>query len=131
MTTQNKLIYDDEFDALAITIVNSGKAFKDVAQHLRSDLSPQSAYAWLKACVNSKGDQNLTLGQVKELMKFCGERDALFWLCDQLESERPKRVSREDRQAALVGEFNRHVDILNGLAKELNVSGLIVARAAG
>lgn len=131
MTTQNKLVYDDEFDALSITVANSDKTVKEVAQHLWPDMKPESAYARLKACLNPHGDQRLTFGQVKQVMKFCGQRDALYWLCDELDNERPKNISREDRQAALVNEFNRKVDELNRLAKELHVSGLIVARAAG
>jgi len=52
-----KLFYDDEFDALQQMIAASNRTFKDCALFLRPDLKPESAYAWLKACVNPHGDR--------------------------------------------------------------------------
>ena len=40
-----KLFYDDEFDAIATAIGDSGKPFKLVAGHLFPDMKPESAYA--------------------------------------------------------------------------------------
>jgi hypothetical protein len=40
-----KLFYDDEFDAIATAIGNSGKPFKLVAAHIFPDMKPESAYA--------------------------------------------------------------------------------------
>jgi len=64
-----KLFFDDEFDAIACAIGNSGKPFKLVAAHMFPDMKPESAYSRLKACCSPAGDQRLTFGQVVRLMQ--------------------------------------------------------------
>jgi hypothetical protein len=73
-----KLFYDDEFDAIATAIGNSGKPFKIVAAHMFPDLKPESAYAKLKACCSPTGTERLTFGQVIRLMAFCEQYDPLL-----------------------------------------------------
>ncbi len=66
-----KLFYDDEFDAIATAIGNSGHEFKTVAAHMFPDMKPESAYARLKACCNPTGDQRLSFGQTVRLHEWC------------------------------------------------------------
>jgi hypothetical protein len=91
-----KLFYDDEFDAIATAIGNSGKPFKLVAAHMFPDMKPESAYAKLKECTNPTGDQRLTFGQVIRLMHFCECYDPLHYACDDTLHARPDRKAPED-----------------------------------
>ena len=97
-----KLFYDDEFDAIATAIGNSGKPFKLVAAHLFQDMKPESAYARLKECCSSTGDQRLTFGQVIRLMAYCECYDPLLYACDETLHARPDRKAPEDEAVKLV-----------------------------
>lgn len=107
-----KLFYDDEFDAIATAIGDSGKPFKDVAQHIFPDMKAESAYARLKACCNPTGDQRLTFGQVIRLMTFCESYDPLLHACDETLHARPDRKSPED-------EFVKLAEVVSGAANTL------------
>lgn len=107
-----KLFYDDEFDAIATAIGNSGKDFKKVAAFMFPDMKPESAYARLKACVNPTGDQRLTFGQVVRLMSFCECYDPLYHACDETLHARPDRKAPEDEAVKLV-------EVLNGAAQTM------------
>ncbi len=104
-----KLFYDDEFDAIATAIGDSGKPFKVVAGHIFPDMKPESAYARLKECCNPTGDQRLTFGQVIRLMTFCESYDPLMHACDETLHARPDRKSPEDETVKLV-------EVINGAA---------------
>lgn len=97
-----KLFYDDEFDAIATAISNSGKQFKEVAAHIFPDMKPDSAYARLKQCCSPTGDQRLTFGQVIRLMVFCNAYDPLMHACDETLHARPDRKTAEDEELKLV-----------------------------
>lgn len=97
-----KLFYDDEFDAIATAIGDSGKPFKDVAQHIFPDMKAESAYARLKACCSPTGDQRLTFGQVIRLMTFCESYDPLHHACDETLHARPDRKAPEDEAIKLM-----------------------------
>ena len=104
-----KLFYDDEFDAIATAIGNSGKPFKIVAAHIFPDMKPESAYAKLKACCSPTADERLTFGQVIRLMTFCESYDPLMHACDETLHARPDRKSPEDETVKLV-------EVINGAA---------------
>lgn len=97
-----KLFYDDEFDAIATAIGNSGKPFKLVAAHIFPDMKPESAYARLKECCSPMGDQRLTFGQVIRLMAYCECYDPLLHACDETLHARPDRKAPEDEAIKLV-----------------------------
>lgn len=97
-----KLFYDDEFDAAARAIGESGKPFKLVTAHLFPDMRPESAYARLKECCSPVGDQRLTFGQVIRLMVFCECYDPLMHACDETLHARPDRKAAEDEAVKLV-----------------------------
>lgn len=107
-----KLFYDDEFDALATAIGNSGKPFKIVAAHMFPDMKPESAYAKLKACCSPTGGERLTFGQVIRLMAFCESYDPLYYGCDETLHARPDRKAPEDEAVKLV-------EVLNGAAQTM------------
>jgi hypothetical protein len=101
----SRLFYDDEFDALAQTIANSEKPFKQCAGFLFPHLKPESQYARLKACLNAEKDERLTLGQIIALCRFCGTYDALHFMADELDHERPAKRAPEDELAVLIREY--------------------------
>lgn len=100
-----KLFYDDEFDALAQTIANSERTFKQCAAFLFPHLKPESQYARLKCCLNAERDERLTLGQIIALCKFCGAFDALYFMADELEHDRPVKRAPEDELTKLLREY--------------------------
>lgn len=101
-----KLFYDDECDALAQTIANSEKTFKECAALLFPHLKHESQYARLKNCLNpAKEDERLSFGQIILLCRFCDSYDALHFMADELDHERPARRAPEDEKAALQRAF--------------------------
>jgi hypothetical protein len=102
MAASQKLFYDDEIDALNQMVSNSERTTKEVAQFLFPDMSSESAYAKLKACLSPTGDQRLRFGQVLAAMRFCGHYDPLYHACDETLHARPSRVAPEDEQVRIV-----------------------------
>ena len=99
-----KLFYDDEFDALAQTIANSERSFKECAALLFPHLKPESQYARLKNCLNPDKDERLSFGQIIALCRFCGSFDALHFMADELQHTRPARKEPDDEKNALMRE---------------------------
>ena len=102
-----KLFYDDEYDAIATAIGNSGKPFKLVAAHMFPDMRPESAYAKLKACCTPTGSERLTFGQVLRLMNYCECYDPLLHACDETLHARPDRKAPNDEAVKLVEVINQ------------------------
>lgn len=114
-----KLFYDDEFDAIAQAISDSGKEFKTVAAHIFPDMKPESAYAKLKKCVHPDADERLTFGQVIRLMKFCEAFDPLMHACDETLHARPDRKAPEDEEAKLSGVIQHAADTMERAMKAI------------
>lgn len=114
-----KLFYDDEFDAIATAIGNSGKTFKEVAGYMFPDMKTESAYARLKACCSPTGDQRLTFGQVLRLMNFCEAYDPLMHACDETLHARPDRKTAGDEEVKLVEVLNSAANTMNRAMKAL------------
>jgi hypothetical protein len=125
-----KLFYDDEFDALAQTIANSDKTFKQCACYLFPHLKQESAYARLKACLNPEKDERLTLGQIIALARFCEAYDALHFMADELDHERPAKKAPEDELARLQREYINAVKALQSLTPKLEAAQTKLARVA-
>lgn len=121
-----RLFYDDEFEAIRASI-ESGKGYKATATFLWPTMKPESAYARLKACTNSHGDQHLRYGEVVALMRFNGTDDALMWACDETDHDRPARRAPADKVSELVAEFNRQAESLKGLASQIERAGGVAA----
>jgi hypothetical protein len=114
-----KLFYDDEFDAIASAIGNSGKPFKLVAAHLFPDMKPESAYARLKECCSPTGDQRLTFGQVLRLMRYCEAYDPLAYICDETLHARPSRKDPSDELVNLTEVIHGAADTMNRALKAI------------
>jgi hypothetical protein len=114
-----KLFYDDEFDAIATAIGNSGKPFKLVAAHLFPDMKPESAYARLKECCSPTGDQRLTFGQVLRLMRYCEAYDPLAYICDETLHARPSRKDPSDELVNLTEVIHGAADTMNRALKAI------------
>src|ERR1700758_485410 len=113
-----RLFYEDEFDAIATAIGNSGKPFKDIAREMFPDMKPESAYARLKACCSSEGDQRLTFGQTIRLMKYLNNYDPLLFACDETLHARPDRKAAKDEEVRLVEAINGAADVMRrGMGK--------------
>lgn len=127
------LFYDDEFDALTQTISNSRRGFKEAAAFLFPHLKPESAYARLKACLNSERDERLTVGQVIALCRFCESYDVLMFMADELSHARPVPITRDDERARLQREFVESTrvqqHILERLERLAEVPGMASVRA--
>lgn len=114
-----KLFYDDEFDAIATAIGESGKPFKLVAAHMFPDMKPESAYARLKECCSPIGDQHLTFGQVVRLMRFCEAYDPLLYACDETLHARPTRKDPSDELVNLTEVIHGAADTMNRALKAI------------
>lgn len=111
--------YDDEFDAIATAIGESGKPFKLVAAHIFPDMKPESAYAKLKECCSATGDQRLTFGQVIRLMRFCEAYDPLLHACDETLHARPSRKDPSDELVNLTEVINGAADTMSRALKAI------------
>jgi hypothetical protein len=124
-----KLFYDDEFDALTAAIHSSGKPFKLVAAHLFPDMRPESAYARLKSCTSTLGDQRLTFGQVIRLMVFCGTFDPLMYACSETGHAPPELQAPEDEAAHLASIIKEASQTIERAARALEQSQARTGRA--
>lgn len=115
-----KLFYDDEFDAIATAIGDSGKTFKEVAGFMFPDMKAESAYARLKACCSPTGDQRLSFGQVIRLMAFCECYDPLLHACDETLHARPDRKTAADEEVKLVEVLSNAANTMNRAMKALD-----------
>lgn len=101
-----KLFYDDENDAVAQMIANSERTFKECAAFLFPHLKPESQYARLKNCLRSdKTDEKLSFGQIIALARFCEAYDALYFMADELDHDRPVKRAPADELAELIREY--------------------------
>jgi hypothetical protein len=109
---QMKMFFEDEYEALALMISNSGKTIKEIAIFLWPDMKAESAYAKLKACLNPKGDENFRFSQVVTLMNFCNSYEPLQYSCDETMHARPDRKCPEDDMVKLSETIQGAADVL-------------------
>jgi hypothetical protein len=118
---QEKLFYEDEFEALQMMISGSDKSVKEVAGFLFPHLKPESAYARLKACLNPERDERLTLGQIIAAMVFCKRYDPLMFACDETLHARPDRKAPEDEEVRLVEVISEAGETLGKAMRQLEL----------
>lgn len=111
--------YEDEYEAMRMTISDSDRSFKEVAAYLFPDRKPDSAYSRLKACLNEDKDERLTFGQVIRMCKFCERWHALMYFCDQTMHARPPRMAVEDQQVQLTSAINSAAATLQNAMAQL------------
>jgi hypothetical protein len=116
---QEKLFYEDEFEALSLMISNSEKTFGQVAQHLFPTKKYESAYARLKACLNPEKDERLTFGEIIAAMKFCECYTPLMFACDETLHARPDRKAAKDEEVRLVEAINGAADVMRRAMSKL------------
>lgn len=118
---QDKLFFEDEYEALNLMISNSGKTAKELAVFLFPHLKMDSACARLKACLNSEKDERLTFGQIIAAMKFCERYEPLMFACDETLHARPDRRAPKDEEVRLVEAMNSASSMLAKAMKQLEV----------
>ena len=117
---QDKLFFDDEYEALNLMISNSQKSSKELADYLFPHLKPESAYARLKSCLNSEKDERLTFGQIIAAMKFCESYEPLLYACDETLHARPDRKAASDEEVRLVEALNSAAAMMNAAMRKLD-----------
>ena len=126
---QEKLFYEDEFEALQMMVSNSEKSAKELAVYLFPHLKPESAYARLKACLNPERDERLTLGQIIAAMVFCKRYDPLMFACDETLHARPDRKAPEDEEVRIAEVIQQAGDTMMKAMRQLELTR--ARRAAG
>lgn len=116
---QQKLFYDDEYEALNLMVSNSEKSAKELAVYLFPHLKMDSAYARLKACMNPEKDERLTFGQIIAAMNFCGRYDPLMYACDETMHARPDRKAPEDEEVRIVEAMNQAASVMQKAMRQL------------
>ena len=124
---QEKLFYEDEFEALQMMVSNSERSSKELAAFLFPHMKPESAYARLKSCLNPDRDERLTLGQIIAAMVFCKRYDPLMYACDETLHARPDRKAPEDEEVRLAEAIQQASDTM---AKAMRQLDLMQARRA-
>lgn len=116
---QEKLFYEDEFEALNLMVSHSTKTPQQLAGFLFPHMKPASGYARLKACLNPEGDQRLTFGQILAAMKFCECYDPLMFACDETMHARPDRKAPQDEEIKIVEAMNNAAEVMNRAMRQL------------
>lgn len=116
---QEKLFFEDEFEALQLMVSGSERSHKELACFLFPHLKAESAYARLKACLNPEKDERLTFGQIVAAMNFCGRYDPLLFACDETLHARPDRKAPEDEQVRLVEAINAAASTMDRAMRQL------------
>ncbi|MCK9193975.1 MAG: hypothetical protein M0P19_08900 [Nevskia sp.] len=116
---QEKLFYEDEFEALNLMVSHSAKTPQQLAGFLFPHMKPASAYARLKACLNPEGDQRLTFGQILAAMKFCECYDPLMFACDETMHARPDRKAPQDEEVKIVEAMNNAAEVMTRAMRQL------------
>ena len=116
---QNKLFYEDEYEALNLMVSNSGKSAKELAVFLFPHLKMDSAYARLKSCLNPEKDERLTFGQIIAAMNFCGRYDPIAFACDETQHQRPERKAPHEDEVRLVEAINSAADVMAKAMRQL------------
>lgn len=116
---QEKLFYEDEYEALNLMVSNSAKTSKQLATYLYPDMKPDSAYARLKACLNPDKDERLTFGQIIAAMRFCECYDPIMFACDETLHARPDRKSPADEEVRLVEALNGAATVMQKAMRQI------------
>lgn len=118
---QEKLFYEDEFEALQMMVSASDRSAKEVALYLFPHLKPESAYARLKAALNPERDERLTLGQIIAAMVFCKRYDPLMFACDETLHARPDRKAPEDEEVRLAEAIQQASETMAKAMRQLDL----------
>lgn len=101
------MIYENEYEALRVTIEKSGKSYKEVAGFIFSHLKPPSAYSRLMNSLTPSKDEKLSFRQIIDMCIFCQRFDALFYIANECGFERPKVLKIEDVEKEIITNLNK------------------------
>lgn len=110
---QTKLFHDSPEDAMTTDVLAAG-GYKKVGHHLRVDLTPEQAAAWIRACLNVERNEKLSPGQVmriKEMAKEVGSTATVQYE-DQVLGKRSTWVEPEDELEQIERENNEMLKTL-------------------
>ena len=120
-TLQNKLFHDSPEDALTTDVLAAG-GYKKVGSHLRTDLTPEQAAAWLRACLNIDRAEKLGPGhvmEIKRLAKEAGSTATVDYEASQL-SFRVEWITPEDELSELQRRIADGMELLQRELKRAN-----------
>jgi len=103
---QNKLFHETIEDAITTDVLAAG-GYKKVGHDLRSDLTPETAAAWLRACLNVERAEKLSPGhvlQIKRMAKQAGSTAAIQYEAQQLHFQ-VTWIEPEDELTKLLREY--------------------------
>lgn len=118
---QNKLFHDSPEDALTTDVLAAG-GWKKVGHHLRPDLTPDQAAAWLRACLNVERNEKLSPGQVIDIKRLAKEHDSTATIDyeSQLLSYRVEWITPEDELNELQHRIANNMESLQREIKRAN-----------
>lgn len=119
--SQQRLWYEDEYEAFAAMIGASGKTQKECALHMWPEMKAPTAIAKLQSRLDRKGDEKFTFAQVVALMNFCGTYDPLMYGCDETLHARPDRKAPADQEQRLVETIDNATHVMTRALQELNL----------
>lgn len=99
---QERLFFEDEFEALNLMVSNSRRSRKELAAFLFPEMKIDSAVARLAACLNASKNEKLTFGQIIAAMNFCESYEPLLFACDETLHGRPERKAPGDEEIKIV-----------------------------
>ena len=105
--SQQHLWYDTPEDAISDAIKDSGKSFKEIACELWPSLKMETAYARLKACLNTDKDEKLSFAEIILICKRTGRFDPIFYACDECSLHRPTPKAHADEHAEILNAIQR------------------------
>lgn len=122
---QDKLFYEDIFDAIGTTVMALG-GYKKVGYMLWPNMKMESAYARLKVCATRDGDQKLCAEEILRLIREgrqVGCHALVQFICDDAGYHKPLPKEPEDEKAELQREFIAYGKRLEHIAEKLGVIG--------
>lgn len=120
-TLQNKLFHDSPEDALTTDVLAAG-GYKKVGSHLRTDLTPEQAAAWLRACLNVERAEKLGPGhviEIKRLAKESGSHATIDYEASEL-SFQVEWVEPEAELTKLLREYLSRQGTLDGMKSRID-----------
>jgi len=107
-------------DATHNAIQHSDMKPKEVAYQMRPDLKPDSAYAWLKNCLNATQPEKMTADQHIAIAKLCYQYDFLHYVAAQLHHSKPEYITPEDAVQSLEEKIAEQQEVIIGLLNARN-----------
>lgn len=99
--------YENEYEALRLTIERSRKSYKEAAVFIFPHLKHVSAYARLLNSLNPDKDEKLSFKEIIDLCNFCKNYDALYYMAYECGFEKPNLLRIEDIEKLMVTNLSK------------------------